>query len=160
MFWVSGRDLGKEKYFYPDDQEIMPSHITEYLSKYVVIKSYVDANKSGNMGISRPHYDIIIFVNNATMICYSKLQNTVEASSYGSEFVALWIATEMIEDMRYKLRCLGVLVNGLVEVFCDNKSVVKNSGISSSVLNKRHNNICYHSLRGSQAEDVLHVEYI
>ena len=84
VFEVFGRDLDKWEIFYPNSQEIMPRHIPEELGKYVVIKSYVDANHAGNMENRRSHYFIIIYVNNAPIILYSKLQSTVEASSFGS----------------------------------------------------------------------------
>ena len=50
----------------------------------------------------------------------------VEASSFGSEFVAIRIATEINEALRYKLICFGIPVEGPTEEFCDNMSVVKN----------------------------------
>ena len=87
----------------------------------------------------RYHSGIIIYENNAPIVWYSILQNTVEASSFRSEFVALRISTGMIEALRYKLRCFVIPVEGPAEVFCDNMSVVKNSSIPTSVLNKRHN---------------------
>ena len=107
----------------------MPKHIPEALSKYVVIKPYVDANHAGNMENMRLHSGIIIYVNNEPIIWYSKHQNTVESSSFGSEFITLRIFTDMIEALRYKLRFLGILVEGPAEVFCDNMSVVNNPSI-------------------------------
>ena len=62
---------------------MMPSHMLEALGNYVVIKAYMDANYAGNMENKRSHSGIIIHVNNAPIIWYSKLQNTVEASSFG-----------------------------------------------------------------------------
>ena len=117
----------------------MPSHMPEALGKYVVIKSYVDSNHAGNISNRRSHSGIIIYVNNAPIIWYSKRQNTVEDSSFGSEFVALRISTYITEAMRYKLRCFVIPVEGPAKVFCDNISVVKNSSITTSLLNKRHN---------------------
>ena len=63
----------------------------------------------------------------------------------------------MIVAIRYKLRCFGVPVDGPTEVFCDNKSVVNNPSIPTSVLNNRHNYICYHRIREDQAASVPHV---
>ena len=71
-------------------------HMPEALGEYVVIKSYVYDNHAGNMANSRSHSGIIIYVNNAPIICYSKHHNTVEASSFGSEFLNLSIATDII----------------------------------------------------------------
>ena len=105
---------------------MMPSHIPEALGKYVLIKAYVDSNHTGNMENSRSHSRIIIYVNNAPIIWHSKRKNTVEASSFGSDFFALRISTKMIEALRYKLRCFGIPVEGPAEIFCDNMSVVNN----------------------------------
>ena len=156
VFEVVGIDLNKWKYFYPDDQEIIPRHILETLDKHVIIKSYVDSNHAGNMANRRSYSGI----NDSPIIWYGKLQNTVEASSFGSEFFFLMIATEIIEALRYKLRCFGVPVEGLAELFCGKKSVVDNLIIPTLVLNKRHNYICYHRLREARAEGVLRVGWI
>ena len=135
----------------------MPRHILEALGKYVVIKSYMHDNHAGNMENRRSHYGIIIYVNIAPIIWYSKQQNTVEASSFGSEFVALMISTEIIEALRYKLRCFGIPVEGPANLFCDNMSVVKNSNIPTPALNKRHNNIYYHRVREAQYAVIIQV---
>ena len=63
---------------------MIPSQMSEAIGKYVVIKAYVDANHAGNMANRRSHSGIIIYVNNTPIICYSKQNKTVEASSFGS----------------------------------------------------------------------------
>ena len=79
---------------------MMPRYMSEAIGKYAVIKSYVSANHSGNMANRISHYSIIIYVNDAPIIWYSKIQNTVEASSFESGFFALWVATDMIQSLR------------------------------------------------------------
>ena len=93
LFEVFGRDLDEWKYFYPDAQEMIPMHIPEALENYAMIKACADSNHAGNMSNMSLHSGIIIYVNNSPIIWYSKRQNTVEASSFGSEFVAIRIAT-------------------------------------------------------------------
>ena len=66
----------------------------------------------------------------------------------------------MIEALRYKLRCFGVPVEEACDVMCDNRSVVTNSSVPTSVLNKRHNAICYHRIREAQAAGVIRVGWI
>jgi hypothetical protein len=63
------------------------------------------------------HTGIIIFVQNALIIWYSKRQNTVEAATFGSEMVALRISKEFIVAMHYKLRMFGVPIEGPANVF-------------------------------------------
>ena len=78
----------------------MPRRMSEAIGKYDVIKAHVDANHLGNMANRRLYYGIIVHVNNAPIIRYSKWQSTVEASSFRSEFVALRIAIDIIEALR------------------------------------------------------------
>ena len=146
--------------FYPDAFEALPANMPEPLGNAVLIRAYVDANHAGNLANRRSHSGIIVYVNNAPIIWYSKRQNTVESSSFGSELVALRIATDMIEALRYKLRCFGIPIDGPAEVLWDNKSVVTNASVPASVLNKRHNAICYHRVREAQAALIIRTGWI
>ena len=58
------------------------------------------------------------------------------------------------------LRGFGIPVEGPAEVFCDDLSVVKNSSIPTSALNKRHNYIYYHKVRKAQAAGIFRVGWI
>ena len=90
---------------------------------------------------------IIFYVNKAPIQWYSKRQNTIESSTFGSECVGLRTAVEMNEALRYKLRMMGVPVEGPTNCFCDNQSVVKNATIPQSSLLKKHNMVAYHKVR-------------
>ncbi len=160
MFDSAGSTREQWQDFYPDAEELLPHKMIKPLGNPVTIRTYVDANHAGNLANRRSHTGIIIYLNNAPIIWYSKRQNTVETSSFGSEFVALRIATELNEALRYKLRTFGVPINGPSEILCDNKSVVTNSSVPTSVLNKRHNAICYHRVREAQAAGIIRVGWI
>jgi hypothetical protein len=69
---------------------------------------------------------LLIFVNRAIVIWYSKRQNTVEVSTFGSEITAMKNAIELIDALGYKLRMFGVPINGTTNTFCDNKALTKN----------------------------------
>jgi hypothetical protein len=96
-------------------------------------------------------------VNRAPILWYSKRQNTVETSTFGSEYVAARIAVEMIEGLRYKLRMMGVEVDGPTTVLCDNQSVVQNSSRPESTLQKKHNAVAYHRVREAQAAKIISI---
>ena len=74
----------------------------------------------------------------------SKAENTVEYLVFGSEFVALRIATELLVSLRYKLRMFGIPIDGPADVFCDNYSVTNNVTLPKSLMKNRHNAIFYH----------------
>ena len=57
--------------------------------------------------------------------------------------------------LRYKLRMLGVPIDGPCDTFCDNESVVKNVSRPESPLKKKHNAIAYHKARESIAAGIL-----
>jgi hypothetical protein len=138
--------------FYPDAEDVLPPGMPEPLGN--------NANHAGNLATRRSHTGILIYVNNAPIVWFSKRQNTVESSSFGSEFVALRIVTDMISALLYKLRMMGIPVIGPARVYCDNKSVVTNATDPASVLNKRHNAICYHRVREAQAAGIIYVSWI
>jgi hypothetical protein len=143
--------------FYGDVAEELPPQMPEPKGKTVTTSCFVDANHAGNVVTRRSHTGILIYVQNAPIIWYSKRQNTVEASSFGSEFVALRIAKEMIVALRYKLRMFGVPIDGPTNVFCDNNGVVKNTSIPHSTLLKKHNAINYHAVREAVAAQIIRV---
>jgi hypothetical protein len=102
---------------------------------------------------------ILVFINKAPVIWFSKRQDTVETSTFGSEFMALKTATEMIQSLRYKLRMMGVQLDGPANVFCDNNSVVINSSVPESTLKKKHVSICYHRVREACAMKMIRISY-
>ena len=145
------------KEFYGDVAEQIPTDMPEPLGNPATITCFVDADHAGNVVTRRSHSGILIMMQNAPILWFSKRQNTVETSSFGSEFVAMRIAKELIVGMRYKLRMFGVPIVGASNVLCDNRGVVKNTSVPSSVLNKKHNAINYHAVREAAAAGIIRV---
>jgi hypothetical protein len=59
-------------------------------------------------------------LNNTTIKWVSKRQKTVETSIYGSELVASRIVRELILNVRFMLRSLGVDLDGTSLMLGDN----------------------------------------
>ena len=135
--------------------EDIPADMPAPRGRAVSITMFVDANHAGNLVTRRSHSGILIFVQNAPILFYSKRQNSVETSTFGSEFVALRIGEEMIEGLRYKLRMFGVPIDGPAKVLCDNEGVVKNASIPESALNKKANAINYNKVREAVAKGII-----
>ena len=143
--------------FYGKVEEELPPKMPKPRGFPVNISAFVDANHAGNVVTHWSHTGIIIFVQNAPIIWFSKQQNTVESATFGSKFVALRICKELIVTLRYKLRMFGVPIEGPANVFCDNQGVVKNTSIPESTLLKKHNAINYHVVREAVAAGILRV---
>lgn len=144
---------------YPGAKEVIPPNAPAPRGKEVSTTCFVDADHAGCRVTRRSHTGIIIFLNKAPILWYSKRQNTVESSTFGSEFIAAKIAVEMVEGLRYKLRMMGIPLDGPTNFFCDNNSVVQNVSRPESVLKKKHCAIAYHRVREAQAAEIIRVAH-
>ena len=94
-------------------------------------------------------------MNRAPITWYSKIQNTVETSTFSSEFIALKSCLEGITTLRYKLKMFGIHLNRPADVLCDNQSVVNNTTNIESKLNKKHNSLAFHAVQWAVAANIL-----
>ena len=102
VFERSTRELDGWKDFYLDVEEAHLRKNLELLGEPVTLQVYADTNYPDNLENMTSYSGILINVNNALINFYNKRHNTVESSSFGSEFVALRIATEVVEALRHK----------------------------------------------------------
>ena len=103
--------------------------MTESLGRPVYVGYFVDADNGINVITRHPHSGILLSINNTLMKSFSKHQNTVYSSTFGSELVALIIARNMIAEIRIKLKLFGVPLGGTENVLCYNNGVVNNTSI-------------------------------
>ena len=143
--------------FYRDAKEAIPPNCPEARGRAVSVHCFVDADLAGNKINRRSQTGILIFVNRAPIMWHSKRQNTVEASTYGSEIVAMKNAIELIEGLRYKLRMFGIPIEGPADIYCDNEAVTKNCSIPESTLKKKHHSIAYHRNREAVAAGTVRI---
>ena len=144
---------------YAEAEDMLPHDMPPPKGKSVDINVFVDADHAGNKVTRRSHAGIVIYCNLAPIMWFSKRQNTVETSTFGSEYIALKQATELVEGLMHKLRVFGVPIRGEARVFCDNESVVKSSSRPESSLKKKHCSVAYHKVREAIAAGKLLVYY-
>jgi hypothetical protein len=146
--------------FYPDAIEEIPSDAPAALGVSPTTMAYVDADHAHDQITRRSVTGVLLLVNGMPIRWYSKRQQTVETSSYGSELVAARIATDHIIELRYKLRMLGVPITAPTVMLGDNRSVLLNTTVPSSMLKKKHNAIAYHRVRESIAAGIIRFFHI
>ena len=144
------------KSIYTDAEEDLPSNAPQQRGRPIQVNCFLDSDHAANRITRRSHTGILLFCNSAPILWYSKRQTTVESSTFGSESVALLMATDLIVSLRYKLRMLGSMpIDGSAQVFCDNESFWKNATIAESKLRKKHNSICFHRVRECVASGII-----
>jgi hypothetical protein len=145
--------------FYGDEQEAIPPNAPVPLGESVQMTVFVDADHAGNLLTRRSRTGVLVYLNRSPILWYTKQQSMVETSLFGSEFCALKTAVEMIKGLRYKLRMMGVEIDGPTQVRVDNQSVVKNSSLPESTLKKKSHSIAYHYVRENVANGTIRIGY-
>ena len=116
---------------------------------------FVDSDHAANTITRRSQTGLLPFVNREPVTWFSKRQNTVKTSTFGSDFIAMNTAVEHVEVLCYKLRMFGIPKEGPTNVFCDNEAVFKNTSIPDSTLKKKHTSICYHQAKEAVATHTM-----
>jgi hypothetical protein len=146
--------------FYPNSGEEIPKDLPPEKGPRVRMTVYVDADHAYDLVTRRSITGILVILNNTPIRWISKRQKTVETSTYGSELLASRLATELILEVRYMLRSLGVVLDGPALMLGDNMSVVLNTTVLSSVLKKKHIAIAYQRVREAIAARIMRFAYI
>ena len=105
---------------YGSPQEQLPQGAPEPKGKSVRTTTFVDANLMHDYTTGRSASGILHFLNQTPIECFSKRQAQIETATYGSEFVAACIGTELSMALRLKLRMLGVPIQGPTIMYGDN----------------------------------------
>ena len=137
--------------FYSGAKEAIPLDIWDPRGKPIDLRLYVDSDFAGNKVTPWSCTGFIVYMNMAPVAWTSKKQTTVETSVFGSEFVAMKHGTEHTRGLQYKLRTMGVPIEGPAYVCGDNMSVIYNTYRPESTLKKNANLVCYHAIRESDA---------
>jgi hypothetical protein len=147
---------------YPDAEEATTPHDAPApMNKVPVqITAFMDASHAADVVTRRSVTGYLIFIGQAPIKWYSKRQNTVESSSYGSELVAMRITVDAILELRYILRMMGIKFEDTSNILCDNQAVVINTQFPSSNLKNKHNAVAYHRCREVMAAGICRTGYI
>jgi len=136
---------------YPGATEPIPSNAPKPQGKSVDILLYVDSDLAGDNINRRSRTGYMIFVNSALVIAHSKKQARIETSVFGAEFCALTQGMDRMRGLRYKLRMMGIPLEGTSYTYGDNMSVIHNTQRPDSTLKKKCNSIAYHACREAVA---------
>ena len=143
--------------FYRDAKEPVLGDMPAPRGQMVSMHCFVDLDHAATTVTRCSQTGLLLFVNRAPVTWFNKRQNTIETSTFGSEFIAMKTVVEHIEALCYKLQMFGIPIEGPTNVFCDNEAVFMNTSIPDSTLKKKHTSICYHQAREAVATCTMRV---
>ena len=76
---------GQEEFYEVEDKHV-PTNAPEPRGTPMKMTCFVDSSRASNKVTYRSYTRIFILLNNAPVVWYPKRQNTVESSTFGSEF--------------------------------------------------------------------------
>ena len=145
---------------YGNVTEAVSGDIAKPIGPTFTTTTYEYANLLHDLITGRSATGILPFLNETPIEWYSKRQKTVKTATYGSEFIAAWIATNQITDLRTTLCYLGVKILDKSIMFGDNQAVITSSTLPELPLNKRHNILSYHQVREAVALKMLYFKFV
>ena len=146
--------------FYGNVQEAIPPNAPKPRGRSIVITIWVDADHAGDKLSRRSRTGYFLFIQRSMIIAKSKKQTSVEGATFGSEFSAMKTAAEENRALRYKLRMMGVSIDGPSYMYSDNTSVLHNTSNPESTLKKKSNSIAYHFIREAVAMGEVLTGYV
>ena len=155
------KDWTSSEFGHVDGVEEIPPNMPKPRGVGVIVSARVDADHAADTTTRRSRTGFLVYINSAPIYWMSKKQNSVESSSFGSEFIAMKQCCEYVRGLRYKLRMMGIPVEDPAFIYGDNKSVLSNPTLGpDSVLSKKSNSIAYHFVREGASMDEWRTGYI
>jgi hypothetical protein len=137
------------KPMYGGVKEAIPPMAPVARGKAIELHLFVDSDHAGEHFTYRSRTGFVIYLNIAPIVWFSKRQPYVDSNVFGDEFVAMNNGIDTTRGLCYKLRMMGVTIDGPIYVYGDNMSVVHNTQRPEYVMKKTRNIICYHTVRGN-----------
>lgn len=154
------RDWSTSEFGHLEQQEEIPRNAPQARGQGFITSAKVDASHGCDTVTRRSRSGFFVWVNSALVCWFSKKQTSVESSSFGSEFCAMKLCCEYLRGLRYKLRMMGIPVNGPTYIHGDNQSVLANTTVPDSQLKKKSQSIAYHFIREGVARDEWRTTYV
>jgi hypothetical protein len=141
-------------------KEELPGNMPEPRGFGFVMRARVDVDHAADTITCRSRTGFLVYLNSGPRYWSSKEENSVKSSSCGSESTAMKYCCKYLHGLHYKLRMMGILVEGPAYIFGDNQSVLYNTSIPDSTLKKKSQSIAYHLIREDAAKDEWRMVYV
>ena len=138
------RDWTSSEFGTVQGKEEIPSNMPELRGQGFTMHAKVNADHASDTVMRHSRTGFLVYLNCVLVYWWSKKQNSVESSSFGSEFIVMKQCCEYVCGLRYKLRMMGIPCDDLMFIYGDNQSVLANTTVPDSTLKKKLQGITYH----------------
>ena len=147
------RDWTSSEFGTVQGKEEIPSNMPELRGQGFTMHAKVDTDHASDTVTRCSRTGLLVYLNCALVYWWSKKQNSVESSSFGSKFIAMKQCCEYVHGLRYKLRMMGISCDNLTFIYRDNQSVLANTTVPDLTLKKKLQSITYHFVQEGAAWD-------
>ena len=147
------RDWTSSEFGPVQGKEEIPSNMPEPRGQGFIMCAKVNADHASDTITRRSRTGFLVYLNCVLIYWWSKKQNSVESSSFGSEFIAMKQCCEYVHGLKYKLRMMGISCDDPTFIYGDNQSVLANTTVPDSTLKKKSQSIAYHFVQEGAAWD-------
>ena len=138
------RDWTSSEFGTVQGKEEIPSNMPELRGQGFTMHAKVDADHALDTVTRHSRTGFLVYLNCAPEYWWSKKQDSVESSSFGSEFIAMKQCCEYVCGLRYKLRMMGISCDDPTFIYGDNQLVLANTTVPDLTLKKKLQSIAYH----------------
>jgi hypothetical protein len=117
--------------------EELPPNMPQPCGLGFTMSAKVEADHAADTVTRRSRTGFLVRLNSSLIYWSSRKQNSVESSSFGSEFIAMKQCCEYLRGLRYRLRMMGIPCERHAYVHGGNQSVLANTLIPDSTLKKK-----------------------
>ncbi len=132
--------------FYSKVEESIPTIAPYALGKVLELCQFVDSDHDGDQCTHISRSGFLMYLNSASITWYSKRQYTIETCTFGTEFVVVGTGIEDLWGICYKLCLMGIPIGEATNIYGGSMSVINITSKPESVLKKKNNAVCYHTV--------------
>ena len=109
---------------YSDAPLYWPPNMPKPRVQILIVSAHVDSDHSGDTFTRISRTGLFIYNNNALVYWIPKKQISIDASSFGCEFVATKAWTEYIQGLKLNLQMMGIQCDWPALIYIDNQSIL------------------------------------
>ncbi|KAL7461860.1 hypothetical protein ACHAXS_002265 [Conticribra weissflogii] len=112
---------------------------------------FVNSDHAGDQHTCRLCSGFVIYLNTALVHWNLKRQSKMKTCTFITEFVIMKTGIETLQGICCKIHMMGIPIDGATHIYGDSMFAINKTSKPESVLKKKCNVVCYHTVCESVA---------